>query len=275
MLHETAHAAATLSCVRNTMNSLETPETISIIMAAYNAEKTIRQAVESVLAQTYPCFELLIVNDCSTDATAAIAAEYAAKDARVKLLNNPKNAGVSVTRSNGMEAASGTWIAVLDSDDAWLPEKLEKQMALQKKTGAKLLYTASRFMDHQGNAMDWVLHVPETVTYRKLLKQNIISNSSSLCRKDLFETHYTVGDAMHEDFALWLNILKNGEIAYGVDEPLLVYRISANSKSGNKLKAAKMNWNTYRRVGLSIPEAMYYELWYVIKGVLKYRHLRG
>ena len=253
---------------------MQTNGKVSIIMAAYNAEKTIRQAIESVLAQTYSDFELLIVNDCSKDQTQAIVEEYSQRDARVRLIVNPHNMGVSLTRMNGLNAATGEWIAVLDSDDAWMPEKLEKQMVLQKRTGAVLLYTGSQFMDGDGNKIDWVLNVPEKVDYRTLLKQNILSNSSSLCRKDLYKKHYAIGDGMHEDFALWLSILKNGEVAYGVNEPLLIYRISTNSKSGNKIKAAKMNWNTYRAVGLNWIESLYYELWYVVRGLLKYRHLK-
>ena len=247
---------------------------VSIIMAAYNAEKTIRQAVDSVLSQTYLDFELLVVNDCSKDQTQAIVEEYCQHDARVRLIVNPHNMGVSQARLNGLNAASGEWIAVLDSDDAWLPDKLEKQMKLQKKTGAVLLYTGSQFIDSDGKKIDWVLNVPEKVDYRTLLKQNILSNSSSLCRKELYRKHYAIGDRMHEDFALWLNILKNGEAAYGVNEPLLIYRISTDSKSGNKLKAAKMNWNTYRTVGLNIFDSFYYMVWYTINGLLKYKKLK-
>ncbi len=247
---------------------------VSIIMAAYNAEGTIRQAIESVLDQTYENLELLVVNDCSKDKTQSIIEEYAQRDKRVKLINNPHNMGVSHTRLNGLNAAEGEWIAILDSDDAWMPEKLERQMALQKQTGAELLYTGSQFMDSTGKKIDWVLKVPEKVHYRRLLKQNILSNSSSLCQKELYRSNYVVGDGMHEDYALWLNILKHGRIAYGVNEPLLIYRISSNSKSGNKIKAARMNWNTYREVGLNCVEACYYMVWYTINGLLKYRNLK-
>ena len=153
---------------------MQTNGKVSIIMAAYNAEKTIRQAIESVLAQTYSDFELLIVNDCSKDQTQAIVEEYSQRDARVRLIVNPHNMGVSLTRMNGLNAATGEWIAVLDSDDAWMPEKLEKQIVLQKRTGADLLYTGSQFMDGDGNKIDWVLNVPEKVEYRTLLKQNIL-----------------------------------------------------------------------------------------------------
>lgn len=247
---------------------------ISIIMAAYNAEKTIEQAIKSVLNQTYQNFELLVVNDCSKDRTAELVMNIAAEDDRVRLLSNEKNSGVSYTRKHGLEKAKGSWIAILDSDDAWVPEKLEKQIDLQKKMNADLLFTGSAFMDSDGQVIDWYLQVPAEVTYRKLLKQNVLSNSSALVRKELYVKHYVLGDGMHEDFAIWLGILKEGKKAYGVDEPLLIYRIAKSSKSGNKVKAAKMNWNTYRYVGLNPLEAAYYEGWYMVKGLLKYKNLK-
>ena len=233
---------------------------VSIIMAAYNAEKTIEQAINSVLNQTYTNFELLVVNDCSKDGTVESVKSIAATDGRVRLISNEKNSGVSYTRKHGLEEANGSWIAILDSDDAWAPEKLEKQIELQNRTNADLLFTGSTFMDSDGQLNDWYLHAPAEITYRQLLKQNA--------------KFYAVGDGMHEDFAIWLSILKEGRKAYGVDEPLLIYRIAKSSKSGNKVKAAKMNWNTYRYIGLNPLSALYYECWYMVKGLLKYKNLK-
>lgn len=247
---------------------------ISIIMAAYNTEKTIEQAINSVLSQTYTNFELLVVNDCSTDRTAELVKSIAAKDSRVRLISNVKNSGVSYTRKHGLEEAKGSWIAILDSDDAWAPKKLEKQIDLQRRTNADLLFTGSAFMDSDGQPIDWYLAAPAEVTYRQLLKQNVLSNSSALVRKELYTKYYAVGDGMHEDFAIWLSILKDGRKAYGVDEPLLIYRIAKSSKSGNKFKAAKMNWNTYRYIGLNPVEALYYEVWYMVKNGIKYANLK-
>lgn len=247
---------------------------ISIIMAAYNAEKTIGQAISSVLTQTYKEFELIVVNDCSKDKTRQIIQQYTEQDSRVKLVDNFINRGVSYTRKRGVEEAKGSWIAVLDSDDIWSTDKLEKQVKRQVETGADLLFTGSTFMDADGKPVEWYLHAPSEITYRQLLKQNVLSNSSSLVRKEVYDQHYAAGDNMHEDFATWLNILKTGRKAYGIDEPLLIYRLSKTSKSGNKIKAAKMNWNTYRHVGLNVIEAFYYECWYAVKGLLKYRNLR-
>lgn len=247
---------------------------ISIIMAAYNAEKTIGMAIDSVLSQTYVNFELIIINDCSKDNTLKIIEEYSLADPRVKVISNSKNSGVSITRLNGLKASTGEWIAILDSDDAWMPEKLEKQIKLQRQTNADVVYTGVTYMDSDGSPIDWVLHIPFEIGYKKLLKQNLITNSSAIVRKKLFESHYAIGDDMHEDFALWLNILKTGIKAYGIDEPLIIYRVSTNSKSGNKLKSAIMNWKTYRYMKMNIFSSAYYMVWYTINGILKYKNLK-
>lgn len=244
---------------------------ISIIMAAYNAEKTINSAIQSVLAQTYENWELIVIDDCSKDRTVQIVNSH--EDTRIRVLRNERNSGVSLSRKKGMDAAKGVWIAVLDSDDMWTPDKLQKQVNLSVKTGAKLIFTGSSFMKDDGTPLGWQLHIPESLTYRELLKQNLISNSSVLVKTDLYRKYYAIGDKMHEDFAIWLAITKEGEIAYGIDEPLLIYRLAKSSKSSNKLRAAKMNWNTYRYLGLSRLKSFYYMFWYAINGILKYRHL--
>ena len=164
---------------------------VSIIMAAYNAEKTIEQAINSVLNQTYTDFELLVVNDCSKDRTVELVKRIAATDGRVRLVSNATNSGVSYTRKHGLKESNGSWIAILDSDDAWAPDKLEKQIELQKRTNADLLFTGSAFMDSDGQPIDWYLHAPAEVTYRQLLKQNVLSNSFST-----YNSHSELCEAM-------------------------------------------------------------------------------
>lgn len=247
---------------------------VSIIMAAYNAEKTIASSIESVISQSYKDWELIIINDCSNDRTIDIISRYAEQDNRIRIVNNTCNMGASRTRKAGLEQAKGEWIAILDSDDLWEQDKLRRQLYVAKKMDAKLVFTGSAFIDDNNEILNWQLHVPKTISYREILKQNLVSNSSVLVKKDLYEKYYVVGDNnMHEDFAIWLQILRTGVIAYGIDKPLLIYRVSRKSKSGNKIKAARMNWNAYRYVGLNVIEAIYYMIWYTIKGVLKYRHI--
>ena len=246
---------------------------ISIIMAAYNAEHTIEEAINSVINQTYTNWELIVVNDCSSDNTVNLVENFCKNDIRIKTVNNSFNSGASKTRHNGLVRAAGSWIAILDSDDIWVSDKLEKQIKLQKETNAELIFTGSSFINDKGMHLPWILHVPKKIFYNQLLKQNIISNSSVLVKKELYEKYEAIGDNIHEDFACWLKILKTGVCAYGIDEPLLIYRISSNSKSGNKIKSTFMNWNTYRYIGLNVFTSFYYEMHYIINGILKYKNL--
>ena len=247
-------------------------ELVSIIMPAYNAEKTLAQAIQSALSQTYENFELLIIDDCSTDSTGQLARSF--HDSRIRVLTNEKNSGACRTRHNGVAQARGQWLAFLDSDDIWQPDKLEKQLALQKQQNADLVFTGSSFISQDGIPKDWTLHVPETISYRKLLKQNVISNSSVLVRRQYFLDCECLCNGLHEDFVCWMRILKGGALACGIDEPLLIYRLSPHSKSGNKLKAAKMNWRAYRAAGLSVPYAAYNMVFYTVNSLRKYRHLK-
>ena len=247
---------------------------VSIIMAAYNAERTIEMAIKSVLSQTISNWELIVINDCSTDRTSEIVTSFVSDDSRIRLISNENNRGVSISRKIGMETATGEWIAVLDSDDMWTKEKLEKQLQLAQLHHAELVFSGSAFMDNSGRRIDWILHVPKTIHYKQLLKQNLVSNSSVLVKTELYRQFYVVGDEMHEDFAMWLRITKTGRLAYGIDEPLLIYRIADKSKSSNKIHAAKMNWNTYRYVGLSRIGSIYYMWWYTVNGLLKYRKIK-
>ena len=253
---------------------------ISVIMPAYNAECYLREAVQSVTGQTFADWELLIVNDGSTDGTALLAEELRREDReRIRLLNTEKNAGVAAARMLGVKEAGGEWIAFLDSDDAWEPEKLQKQADLAARTGAGLIYTGSAFMDEKGNRLEHILKVPERMTYRRLLKQNLVSCSSVMVKKDwmlrfpMKSFGTKVKGRMHEDFASWLCMLRAGCKACAVNEPLLIYRVRAGSVSGDKKKAAAMTWRVYRNIGLPLPEALYYFMCYALRSVMKWRKL--
>lgn len=257
---------------------------VSVIIPSYNSEKYIEETLKSVCAQTYPNFEVLVMNDCSQDRTAEIVDMYAEKDPRIHLINLPGNKGVSHARNQGVSMASGEWIAFLDSDDKWTKDKLEKQLKLQEKLRAKkpaieepeFLFTGSSFIDENGEPLASVLHVPKHVDFSELLKQNIISCSSVLIRRSLMMKYpMPCSDQFHEDFATWLTILKNENIvAYGLDEPLLIYRVTRNSRSGNKCKAACMTFRAYRYVGLGIVKSVQYWLVYSFRSFKKYAKIR-
>ena len=252
-------------------------ELVSVIMPAYNSARTLEDAASSVLEQTYENIELLIADDDSSDDTSEICQALASKDSRVHVITNTSNQGALKTRLKAIREAKGEWIAFLDSDDLWKPDKLSKQLALMNDTGCDLVYTGSSFIDENGQPYEWILHVPERTEYKQLLKQNIISNSSVLVKKDLFVRFAPDNEDkhdMHEDFACWLGMLRAGHTARGIDEPLITYRLSKSSMSGNKLKAYSMNMYTYKYVGLGFFSRLYYQMCYSVNGIRKYRHLR-
>ena len=247
-------------------------ELVSVVMPAYNAERTIESAIRSVLRQSWTALELLVVDDASSDGTGEIVERWSARDPRVRYLPQKRNSGVSRSRNIGVEAAEGAWIAFLDSDDLWREDKLEKQMALASRhPEAGLFFTGSGFITWDGKKYTHVLHVPESMDYRKLLQQNLISCSSVLARRELMLCYPMENDAIHEDYAVWLRILKEEPLAWAVDEPLLIYRISAHSKSGNKGKAARMHVETLRTLGEGVPSVVWNTFLYALRSLRKFR----
>ena len=252
----------------------ETPF-ISIIMPAFDAEKTIRDSAQSVLDQTYRDWELIIIDDGSPDGTGRAARSLAETDPRIRVFTNQVNQGVSESRNFGIRNARGEWIAFLDSDDLWTPVKLQKQVErIRTDPSADLVFTGSAFMNGQGERAEYILKVPQTVSYRELLRQNIISCSSVLVRRELMMRYPMGHDGMHEDYAVWLQILRDGGCARGIDEPLLIYRLSAGSKSGDKKRAALMTYRVYRYMGLGPIRSLFYFACYCFRSMKKYYNIR-
>lgn len=248
---------------------------VSIVMPAYNAAGYLNESVESVVHQTYGDWELLILDDASEDGTAQMATEWMQRDARIRYVKNEENLGVAATRNRGVALAKGEWIAFLDSDDAWEPEKLNRQLETAKRQQSSFLFTGSAFMDEMGKRLDYILTVPERIGFGELAKQNVVSCSSVLIRKELIAVYPMQGRRIHEDFVVWLRILKERKMeAVGVNEPLLIYRLSAASKSGNKWKAAGMNWRVYREIQLPLLLCCYYQWCYAVRGLKKYAGIR-
>lgn len=262
-------------CPERNLHMHASPDFISIIMPAYNAERTISVSINSVISQTWQDWELIIIDDCSTDRTAHIICKYESSDTRIRHIRNSQNSGVASSRNTGLLQAQGVWIAFLDSDDCWEPNKLALQLDFAHHMQANFTFTGSAFMDQDGRRLSHQLNVPLEVTFHQLLKQNIISCSSVLVRTELMLRYPMGADHMHEDFAVWLQILRDNRLkAYGLNQPLLIYRLSASSKSGNKLKAARMTFRVYRYIGLSYPSAFYYWCWYTVRSLSKYRKIK-
>ena len=248
---------------------------ISVIIPAYNTSKTVEATINSVLNQTFGDFELIVVNDCSTDDTMELINRLADTDNRIRVYSNEKNSGVSYSRNFGVEKANSDWIAFLDSDDLWTEDKLEKQLKfIEENPDAQLTYTASGFMDNDGSLKGYVMSVPKKIDFNTLLHKNLISCSSIVVKRELMVKHKMPSDKMSEDHATWLTILKDIDYAYGLDEPLLIYRLQDKSRSSNRIIAFFRHFKTMRYVGYNSFIALFYTVKYVFYSVLKRKRIR-
>jgi teichuronic acid biosynthesis glycosyltransferase TuaG len=187
------------------------------------------------------------------------------------VIANPENLGVELSRNKGFDATRGDYIAFLDSDDIWLPDKLEKQFNLINRLSLDLCYTAYSFIDFDGNAVGKPYKVPESTSFENMLKKNVIGCSTVVIRKKLTDTVKMREGYAHEDYVMWLELLRNGAKAGGINEPLMLYRKTDQSRSFNKRKAAKGRFFIYRDfLGLSLPKAIYVFTIYAINGIIKH-----
>ena len=245
---------------------------VSVIMPAYNAELYIEAAVKSVLNQTMSDFELLIMDDCSKDNTLALAERLAETDFRIKVFQNERNLGVAETRNKGMALAEGDYIALLDSDDLWHPDKLEKQLHLAMVSGAQIIYASYTMFSNDGIATYADFIVPEETNFNKILTKNVLGCSTVMFTKEIAKKYKFDESFYHEDYILWLRLLQDGYRAVGVVEPLVDYRIVETSRSANKKDSAKRRWVIYREyLKLPILKSVSCFIRYAIAGVLKYK----
>lgn len=219
---------------------------VSIIMPSYNAERYIAQSIESVMAQTYQNWELLITDDGSIDKSVEIVREYCKKDGRIDLLVN-EHKGISETRNASITRAKGRFVAFLDSDDIWKKEKLEKQVGFMLEKNVAFTYSSYEVIDSQGNIKklvkdDGVMH------YNKYLKNTIICCGTVVLDIEKIGQVNNPIITTSEDMASWLSIMKQGFDAYPVPGPLHQYRITPGSASSNKIKAASDVWRVYRKI---------------------------
>lgn len=228
-------------------------ELISIIVPVYNAGMYIEETIAMVCAQTYTNWELILVDDCSTDDSRqkvreAIAKESEVQECVIRLIEKDKNEGAALARNTGVEAASGRYIAFLDADDVWISDKLEKELLFLKEKKAAFVFTSYEFGDENARRTGKVVNVPAELTYSKALSRTVIFTSTVLLDtvqigKDMIK----MPNVKSEDSATWWKILRSGFTAYGLDEVLVVYRRPAKSLSSNKLEAIKRIWNLYRK----------------------------
>lgn len=239
-------------------------------MPAYNAEKTITEAINSVINQTYKHWELIITDDCSTDSTLSIIQYYSTLDDRIRIIKNKINLGVANTRNASIASSKGDFITFLDSDDLWYTTKLEKQVKLLNDGWNVICSNYTTFNDDAIQEIQ-ERRSPSIITYSDMLKSNFIGNLTGAynCKALGKIEQKKIG---HEDYVMWLNILKKAQKAYCIQEPLAKYRLSNNSLSGNKLEAIKWQWLIYRtELQFSIPKSIYYFSHYILNALKKRR----
>ena len=243
---------------------------ISIITPAFRVENIIKDAIDSVICQTYKKWEMLVADDFSPDGTASVVSALATRDARVQLIRCKVNGGPAAARNTALSAARGRGVAFLDSDDFWLPNKLEETINHAVTNHSALTYTGFRRISYDGAHTGGYISVPATLTYKQLLGNTAIATSTVLIDRYLVGD-FTMKRVFYDDFACWLDILKKGFTAYGLNKDLMRYRVVSNSVSRNKLRSAVEVWKTYRQVEkLGLFRSSWYFSNYSLNGCRKY-----
>lgn len=244
---------------------------VSIIMPCYNAERYVAQSIESVLAQTYQNWELLITDDGSTDKSVEIVSKYCIKDDRINILVPDEHQGIARARNMSISRVKGRFVAFLDSDDIWYPEKLEKQVGYMLENDLAFTYSSYEIIDAQGNSKNRVVKDAGVVSYKKYLRNTIICCGTVVVDKEKTGHFATPIIKTSEDMSLWLSIMKRGFDAYPVEGPLHKYRITPGSASSNKFKAACDVWRVYRKIEkLSLPTSVFNFVCYTFNAVKKH-----
>ena len=248
-------------------------ELISIIVPVYNVEKYIVETMDCVRRQTYSDWELLLVEDGSTDRTADVIEHYIKQtgDKRIHLLRQPHNMGAARARNRALAEAKGRYIAYLDADDLWVPEKLKRELAFMQEKNAAFAFTGYEFADEEGRGTGKVVRVPETLTYKQALKNTTIFTTTVMFDTAGIDKNKLEMPVMKsEDTALWWSVLRSGYVAYGLDENLVKYRRTGKSLSSNKLEAIRRIWMLYRRAeGLSVVSSAWNFCFWAVRAVLR------
>lgn len=243
---------------------------VSVIMPTYNCGKYISASIDSVIAQTESDWELQIVDDCSTDNTREVLQHYLSKYENIHYHILPQNGGPAIARTEGIKRATGRYVAFLDSDDLWAPDKLERQIAFMEKTGAAFSCTAYSQMDDMGNDLHIVMVPPKKTSYQTCIRlSNPIGNLTVMYNQEVLGKFDVPIIKKRNDFALWLQILKKTDYCYGMEDVLGVYRLGRKgSVSSNKLKQAKYHWQLYHEIeGHNVIRSAYeVGCWAFVKG---------
>ncbi len=244
---------------------------ISIVVPVYNAAGFIKETISSVKKQTYTDWELLLVDDCSSDGSADLMESEAALDPRIRVIRQPENMGAAAARNRGVQEAKGRYLAYLDADDLWREDRLAASLSFIEEKQVAFAFSGYEFADENGRGLGKIVRVPASLTYAQALKNTTIFTSTVLfdlekISKDLV----SMPRIKSEDTATWWRILRNGYTAYGLDRNLVLYRRSAGTLSSNKLEAIRRIWHLYRDAEhLSVPYSFYNFVFYALRAVLR------
>ena len=242
----------------------------SVIMPAYNAGKYIREAIESVLTQSYKNLELIVIEDNSSDCTKSIVSEYAMKDARIIVYFNEEKCGCAGSRNIGLSLCHGEYVAFIDSDDVWLPEKLELQINYLKDYKKDMIFTAYEIINSDGCLLKR-RSSKEKLVFKDLLKENSVIFSTTCFRYECIKGLAFKQEWFHEDYVYLLDYLRRNSAIHGLNKNCARYRVHVRGRSFNKLRAAKFRWKIYRDyLKLSVLTSAYYFSIYAIRGLVKY-----
>lgn len=245
-------------------------------MPCYNAARTLEEAVQSAIAQTYKNWELIIVNDGSRDESPAILERLQAQDSRVRVIHNTQPSGASAARNRALSVAEGRYIAFLDADDLWLPYKLENQLAAMQEHGIGLCCGWYETMDADGRLIGNVRPTPGFLTHRSLLCDCVVGCLTAVLDRSLTgDVRFDPRLPRGEDYHLWLSILKSGVKGFCVGETLGRYRVGSNTLSSNKLAAARTRWQVYRFEQYSVLTSALYFVGYAVTGLMKTLSMRS
>jgi teichuronic acid biosynthesis glycosyltransferase TuaG len=244
---------------------------VSIITPSYNCSRFITDTVESVLSQSYVDWEMIIVDDCSIDNSVEIIERIIDDNPKIRLIKLENNVGSAQSRNAALEVANGRFIAFLDSDDIWHPDKLEKQVEFMLKRKAPISFTSYELIDENGASKNHIIHSVEKLTQIDYLKNTIIGFSTSMIDTQMVGNSFRMMDIRtRQDASLWITLLGKGFIAQGINEVLMKYRVHSQSISANKGKAAKQVWNLYFNLhGLGFLKSIYCFSFYVFNAVKK------
>lgn len=249
---------------------MENQPLVSIIVPCYNMEHFIADTIMSVKRQTFSNWELLIVDDVSVDNTVPVIEKFCADDNRIHLAVNEQHTGIAPSRNKAINMAKGRFLAFLDADDVWHPEKLERQLKFMQEQKIGLSYSSYDLVDEIGKPLGKVIKTAGTLTHQDYLRNTIIGCSTVMVDTQLVG-QVTVPDfRTSEDTATWLDIMKKGFKAYAIEEPLTSYRIREKSASSNKLKAASDLWRVYRKhEKMSFFKTLYFFFCYAFNAIKK------